>query len=150
MFSQIQIEMDKLVINLEKTADYIAGLRQNEYNPNVYAEYGGRLIGITESLSEIRKAQIHINDHIIDILKNTTDGNYVAKLNLLIDENDLLRDKVELLEEDLKKYHTLRKDKEPAPIMKELSEEEIDKIIDEEIDKDLDIEYFEYDDSEEE
>lgn len=123
MFTQITTEMELLTVEIEKIMDNVANARANEYNPNLFNEFGGRLIGLTESLAEIRKTQIHINDHIADIIKNTADGNYVEKLGVIEDENRVLRDKIYLLEKDLQKYDTLRKNKlagTPPDCLKEL------------------------------
>ena len=147
--------MELLTVEIEKIMDNVANARANEYNPNLFNEFGGRLIGLTESLAEIRKTQIHINDHIADIIKNTADGNYVEKLGVIEDENRVLRDKIYLLEKDLQKYDTLRKNKlagTPPDCLKELSHEEITKKIDDAYNSDADIEeeYFDEGDEEEE
>ena len=154
MFTQITTEMELLTVEIEKIMDNVANARANEYNPNLFNEFGGRLIGLTESLAEIRKTQIHINDRIADIIKNTADGNYVEKLGVIEDENRVLRDKIYLLEKDLQKYDTLRKNKlagTPPDCLKELSHEEITKKIDDAYNSDADIEeeYFDEDDEEE-
>jgi len=65
-----------------------------------------------------------------------------------------LRDKIYLLEKDLQKYDTLRKNKlagTPPDCLKELSHEEITKKIDDAYNSDVDIEeeYFDEDDEEE-
>lgn len=154
MFTQITTEMELLTVEIEKIMDNVANARANEYNPNLFNEFGGRLIGLTESLAEIRKTQIHINDHIADIIKNTADGNYVEKLGVIEDENRVLRDKIYLLEKDLQKYDALRKNKlagTPPDCLKELSHEEITKKIDDAYNSDADIEeeYFDEGDEEE-
>ena len=154
MFTQITTEMDLLTVEIEKIMDEVANARANEYNPNLFNEFGGRLIGLTEALAEIRKTQVNINDHIIDILKNTADGNYVEKLGVIEDENIVLRNKIYLLEKDLQKYDTLRKNKlagTPPDCLKELSHEEITKKIDDAYNSDADIEeeYFDEGDEEE-
>ena len=152
MLSQIQTEIDLLIVAIEKEIEYISLIRTNEHNPNLFAEYGGRTIGLTYALTEIHKTQNKINEHISDILKNTTDGNYIAKLGVLEDENRVLRDKIYLLEQDLKKYIKMQKrnsDSEQHPeCFKEYTEDEIDKIIEDAYNDDS--EYIEYDDSEEE
>ena len=128
MFSQIQTEIDLLIVAIEKEIEYISLIRTNEHNPNLFAEYGGRTIGLTYALTEIHKTQNKINEHISDILKNTTDGNYIAKLGVLEDENRVLRDKIYLLEQDLKKYIKMQKrnsDSEQHPeCFKEYTEDE--------------------------
>lgn len=134
--------MDLLTVEIEKIMDEIANARANEYNPNLFNEFGGRLIGLTEALAEIRKTQVNINDHIIDILKNTADGNYVEKLGVIEDENIVLRNKIYLLEKDLQKYDTIKKNKlagTPPDCLKELSHEEITKKIDDAYDSDEDL-----------
>lgn len=139
MFTQITTEMDLLTVEIEKIMDEVANARANEYNPNLFNEFGGRLIGLTEALAEIRKTQVNINDHIIDILKNTADGNYVEKLGVIEDENIVLRNKIYLLEKDLQKYDTIKKNKlagTPPDCLKELSHEEITKKIDDAYDSD--------------
>jgi len=142
LFTQITTEMDLLTVEIEKIMDEIANARANEYNPNLFNEFGGRLIGLTEALAEIRKTQVNINDHIIDILKNTADGNYVEKLGVIEDENIVLRNKIYLLEKDLQKYDTIKKNKlagTPPDCLKELSHEEITKKIDDAYDSDEDL-----------
>lgn len=134
--------MDLLTVEIEKIMDEVANARANEYNPNLFNEFGGRLIGLTEALAEIRKTQVNINDHIIDILKNTADGNYVEKLGVIEDENIVLRNKIYLLEKDLQKYDTIKKNKlagTPPDCLKELSHEEITKKIDDAYDSDEDL-----------
>lgn len=134
--------MDLLTVEIEKIMDEVANARANEYNPNLFNEFGGRLIGLTEALAEIRKTQVNINDHIIDILKNTADGNYVEKLGVIEDENIVLRNKIYLLEKDLQKYDTIKKNKlagTPPDCLKELSHEEITKKIDDAYDGDKDL-----------
>ena len=152
MFSQIQTEIDLLIVAIEKEIEYISLIRTNEHNPNLFAEYGGRTIGLTYALAEVNKAQRNINEHISDILKNTTDGNYIAKLGVLEDENRVLRDKIYLLEQDLKKYEAMQKRNQEAKqhpeCFKEYTEDEIDKIITDAYNNDD--EYLNYDDCEEE
>lgn len=140
MFSQIKLEMDLLIVNIEKEMDYIARLRQIEHNSNTYIEQGGRLIGLTTALEEVKKSQRNIDNHIDEILKNTTDGNYFEKLGVLEDENAVLRNKNYILSQELKKYNRLKNQKtENTPeCLKELTEEEIDNIITEAYESDID------------
>lgn len=107
MFTQITTSIDLLKVEIEKELEYISMMRLNEQNPNMFAEYGGRTISLTWALQEINKTQLDINEHITDILKNTTDGNYIAKMGVLEDENRVLRDKVYLLEQDIKRYKSM-------------------------------------------
>mgnify|MGYP007013866756 CR=1 FL=1 len=153
MFTQITTELSLLAVEIEKIMDVVSNARANEYNPNLFNEYGGRLIGLTEALAEIQKTQLIVNDHIADILKNTADGNYVEKLNVINEENIVLRNKIDLLEKDLQKYDTLRKNKlagTPPDCLKELSHEEITKKIDDAYNSDVDILDEYYDDDEDE
>lgn len=135
MFTQITTSIDLLKVEIEKELEYISMMRLNEQNPNMFAEYGGRTIGLTWALQEINKTQLDINEHITDILKNTTDGNYIAKMGVLEDENRVLRDKVYLLEQDIKRYKDMQqkssKKQQHLECLKELSEEEINNKIEE-------------------
>lgn len=139
MFTQIQTTIDVLKASIDSELEYISMMRLNEQNPNMFAEYGGRTIGLTWALQEINKTQIQINDHITDILKNTTDGNYIAKLGVLEDENRVLRDKIYLLEQDIKRYKEMqkrnRKNKKHPECFKELTDKEINDKIEEEYSK---------------
>ena len=38
MFSQIQTEIDLLIVAIEKEIEYISLIRTNEHNPNLFAE----------------------------------------------------------------------------------------------------------------
>lgn len=121
MFSQINNEMEELIINIQKHQDIVAQLRLDESNPNSYVELGGRLIGLQEVLDEVELTRLAINDHIINILQNTTDGNYANKVNNLEDENKVLREKIEILKDDLKRYNlskvkTISKSAEELPL----------------------------------
>ena len=154
MFTQITTELSLLAVEIEKIMDEVSSARANEYNPNLFNEFGGRLIGLTEALAEIQKTQLIVNDHIADILKNTADGNYVEKLNVINEENIVLRNKIDLLEKDLQKYDTLRKNKlagTPPDCLKELSHEEITKKIDDAYNSEVDIldEYYDDDEDDE-
>lgn len=136
MFTQIQVEMDLLITEIEKVMDIVAEVRANEHNANIYIEYGGRLIGLTEAETKIRQTQTKINAHIANIVKNTTDGNYLMKVDLLEDENAVLQDKINLLQEELAKYtRAKRVNKSNLDIqddcLRELSSEEIDNKINE-------------------
>lgn len=145
MFTQITTAIDLLKVAIEKELEYISMMRLNEQNPNMFAEYGGRTIGLTWALQEINKTQNDINEHITDILKNTTDGNYIAKMGVLEDENRVLRDKVYLLEQDIKRYKNMSdKSKTHPECFKEYTEQEVDDMIQEAYEKD------DYEDYEEE
>lgn len=137
MFTQITTAIDLLKVEIEKELEYISMMRLNEQNPNMFAEYGGRTIGLTWALQEINKTQLDINEHITDILKNTTDGNYIAKMGVLEDENRVLRDKVYLLEQDIKRYKNMSdKNKTHPECFKEYSEKEVGDMIQEAYEKD--------------
>lgn len=137
MFTQITTSIDLLKVEIEKELEYISMMRLNEQNPNMFAEYGGRTIGLTWALQEINKTQLDINEHITNILKNTTDGNYIAKMGVLKDENRVLRDKVYLLEQDIKRYKSMfDKNKTHPECFEEYSEQEVDDMIQEAYEKD--------------
>ena len=145
MFTQIQTEMEILIAEVNKVMDYVASMRAVENNPNVYAELGGRLIGHTEILSKIRHTQFQIDEHIKDIIRNTADGNFVDKLDILEEENILLNRKIDLLKDELQKYKQgrINANNLPAECLKELSEQEIDNKIDEVYERDdYDYEYL--------
>ena len=69
MFNQISTELEILVENLQEELKYVSALREGEINSNLYIEYGGRAIGISTCIAEVRKTQVEINNHIIEILK---------------------------------------------------------------------------------
>ena len=135
MFTQIQVAIDTLKATIDNELEYISMVRSNEQNPNMFAEYGGRTIGLTWAMREIDKTQVEIDNHIAEILKNTTDGNYIAKLGVLEDENRVLRDKIYLLEQDIKRYKDMQKKsskkQQHLECLKELSDEEINNKIEE-------------------
>lgn len=138
MFTQITTELDLLVVAIEKEIEFVDALRQNEHNSNVYIEDGGRLVGLTEALAEVRQTQLKINEHIIEILKNTTDGNYVAKMGVLEKKNEVLTQEISLLQQELKRYKTKPVDSE---CFREFSSEEIDQKILDKYEEDCDIVY---------
>lgn len=86
MFSQIDTEIQLLEDVIDEEINYITTLRKEATNSNMYIEYQGRIIGLSTALNYVRNTKININKHILEILKNTTDGNYVEKLGILEDE----------------------------------------------------------------
>lgn len=154
MFTQITTELDLLVATIDKEIDYVSAIRLSEHNPNMFAEYGGRSIGLSLALSEIKKTKLAIHDHILDILKNTTDGNYETKLGILEDENRLLRDKIYLLEQDISKNKDIKKNNlnnTPIDCWRELKDDEIKKKIQDKYEEGVDYqEIIEEDNDEEE
>lgn len=126
MFTQIQTEMDILSADIENEIEYTTQVRKLETNPNVFNEHSGRMIGLTIALQEVKNTKALISDHITEILKNTIDGNYVAKLGILEDENRVLRDKVYMLEKDLAKQSMFKNktDNLPENIKEEREKEE--------------------------
>lgn len=152
MFTQIETELDLLIATIEKKIDYIASLRMDAINPNIYAEHGGRLIGLTEAIDEIKNTRAIISSHIVDVLKNTTDGNYISKLDVLEDENRVLRDKIYLLQQDIEKIKEIKAknlSNTPVNCLRELREDEINQKIEDKYNEDMEDEYFIEEDNEE-
>lgn len=132
MFSQIKVEMEILISTIEKHLDIVDDLRVNEVNPNLFNEYSGRTIGLYQALNEIRTTNDAISEHIKEILQNTTDGNYMEKLNLLEEENCVLQEKIYLLQKDLEQYKSQSlKTENMSRILKENLTEEDRKEIEE-------------------
>ena len=123
MFTVIQDELTNLVNIIEDEVRKTNMVRNDEPNHNAYIENTGRLIGLTLALNEIEKSREIINDHIIYILNNTTDGNFSKKMNLLLDENEILRDKVDMLNEDLDKYSKIQTKEKYRKILNDLGKE---------------------------
>lgn len=153
MFTQISTELELLLNNLNDSLDSIIAVKLNETNPNVYMELTGRSLGLTEAIAEVRKTKMHVDEHINEILKNTVDGNYVTKLGILEDENRVLRDKAYILQKDIDKLTDMLDTKTDPnnrlnKSVKELTNEEIEQILESSRYKELGYDEDEYDDSE--
>lgn len=131
MFTPIQEELNELIMVIEGMIDFVAEMRMGENNNPRYIEIGGRLIGLNEALAEVEKTKIYINEHIMDILNNTIDGNFSKKIDVLTEENEVLKEKVSLLQNDLKKFSTQKaykkRNKEPRRIQEIKDNQEEDK-----------------------
>lgn len=103
MFEPIQDEIKQLMNDLILIQGVLID-EQNE-NPNNtchYIKYDGMLTQVEEDIERIAITKNNIDTIIQDIMKNAADGNYSAKMEILERENQLLRDKIDLFDEQVK------------------------------------------------
>ena len=77
---------------------------QNELANNAcaYIKYEGMISQVQSDIERAQIAQMNIDLFIEDIMKNAMDGNYSAKMEILERENQLLRDKIDIFEQQAK------------------------------------------------
>lgn len=103
MFSPITDEINILLQDLILIQGVIID-EQNEVanNPCAFIKYEGMLAQLQQDIERVSETSTNINNHIEYIMANAMDGNYSAKMKLVEDENELLRRKIEILEEKAK------------------------------------------------
>lgn len=67
-------------------------------NPCAYIKYEGMLTQLQQDIERVSECSMNIDLLIQDIMKNAMDGNYSAKMQIVEEENILLRKKLELFD----------------------------------------------------
>ena len=103
MFTPISNELQSLLQDLILIQGVIID-EQNETanNPCAYIKYEGMLSQLQQDIERVSMSSMNINMLIEDIMKNAMDGNYSAKMQIVEEENILLRKKLELFETQAK------------------------------------------------
>ena len=109
MFTPIIDELQKFINDLSNLISELTVMRTMQQNSNMVIEYDGRLDQAEEILDMFSEVKINIDKDIELIMKNATDGNYSAKMEVLENEVNTYKDKIYLLEQELKKYKTNEK-----------------------------------------
>ena len=102
MFTPIQDEMKLLIKDIQTELNTLIIEREDINNPNLYNEYSGGIKQLNWIKERVEITTLNINNTITNIMKNAADGNYSAKMEILERENQLLRDKIDLFEEQVK------------------------------------------------
>ena len=102
MFEPIQDEMKLLKQDIQTELNTLIIEHEDINNPNMYNEYSGGIKQLNWIKERVEITTLNINDTITNIMKNAADGNYSAKMEILERENQLLRDKIDLFEEQIK------------------------------------------------
>lgn len=97
--------------------------RESQTNPIMTVEYTGRVAGLYEAKMQIDETAINIEQHIDYILKNTLDGKYAEKLNILEDENRVLRDKNYFLEQESKRIQEIKDKRKSGNIIVDIDKD---------------------------
>lgn len=99
MFTPISNELQSLLQDLILIQGVIID-EQNETanNPCAYIKYEGMLSQLQQDIERVSERSINIDLLIQDIMKNAMDGNYSAKMQIVEEENILLRKKVDMFE----------------------------------------------------
>ena len=108
MFTPITDELELLQSIVTELIVLTQEERIEQTNPVMNIEYTGRVAGLYEAKMQIDETVINVQQHIDYILKNTVDGNYAEKLNILEDENRVLRDKNYFLEQESKRIQEIK------------------------------------------
>lgn len=109
MFTPIIDELQKFANDLSNLISELTIMRTVQTNSNMVIEYDGRIDQAEEILDMFLMTSSNIDKNIEYIMKNATDGNYSAKMGVLEDEVNTYKNKIYLLEQELKKYKTNEK-----------------------------------------
>ena len=103
MFTPISNELQSLLQDLILIQGVIID-EQNETANNAcaYIKYEGMLSQLQQDIERVSEFSMNIEMLIQDIMKNAMDGNYSAKMQIVEEENELLRKKLELFETQAK------------------------------------------------
>src|SRR5574344_203050 len=102
MFEPIQDEMKLLKQDIQTELNTLIIEHEDINNPNMYNEYSGGIKQLNWIKERFEITNLNINNIITNIMKNAAEGNYSAKIDILERENKLLRDKIDLFEEQVK------------------------------------------------
>ena len=99
MFTPISNEVQSLLQDLILIQGVIID-EQNETANNAcaYIKYEGMLSQLQQDIERVSECSMNIDILIRDIMKNAMDGNYSAKMQIVEEENILLRKKLELFD----------------------------------------------------
>lgn len=99
MFTPISNELQSLLQDLVLIQGVIID-EQNETANNAcaYIKYEGMLSQLQQDIERVSETCANVNMLIQDIMKNAMDGNYSAKMQIVEEENILLRKKLELFD----------------------------------------------------
>lgn len=103
MFTPISNEVQSLLQDLILIQGVIID-EQNETANNAcaYIKYEGMLSQLQQDIERVSECSMNIDMLIQDIMKNAMDGNYSAKMQIVEEENELLRKKLELFDNQAK------------------------------------------------
>ena len=103
MFTPISDELQSLLQDLLLIQGVIID-EQNETANNAcaYIKYEGMLSQLQQDIERVSECSMNVDLLIQDIMKNAMDGNYSAKMQIIEEENILLRKKLELFDNQAK------------------------------------------------
>ena len=103
MFTPISNELQSLLQDLILIQGVIID-EQNETANNAcaYIKYEGMLSQLQQDIERVSECSMNVDLLIQDIMKNAMDGNYSAKMQIVEEENTLLRKKLELFDNQAK------------------------------------------------
>ena len=103
MFTPIKDEVQSLLQDLILIQGVIID-EQNETANNAcaYIKYEGMLSQLQQDIERVSECHMNVDMLIQDIMKNAMDGNYSAKMQIVEEENILLRKKLDIYETQTK------------------------------------------------
>ena len=101
MFTPILDEVNILIQDI-RTAQNTMIIEQGDINnPNLYLEYSGGIKQLEFVFERATIASINIDDIIEHIMRNAADGNYSAKMKIVDEENRILREKIDIMQDQI-------------------------------------------------
>ncbi len=108
MFNEIYEELDDYQDRLRIKFNEINARRYIDMSPNAYIEDTGRMFGLEECSDEFITTRINIEAKINKFLEESMDGLSAHKIGLLEDEINVLKNKLTLQDNELRKYKIIK------------------------------------------
>lgn len=103
MFTPIKNEIDLLLSDLQENQKALANEQMSIANNScAFIKYEGMLAQGQHCIDRVVESYLNLDLIIEDIMKNAIDGNYSAKMKIIEEENELLRKKLELFDNQAK------------------------------------------------
>lgn len=101
MFTPIQNELEMLIHIIRNTQEEMILDLENMHNLCIFTKQEGGIAQLGWVLELITTTYVNINEHIKNIMENAADGNYSAKIQVLEDENIILKEKIRIYEQEM-------------------------------------------------
>ena len=101
MYTPIKDEIEMLIYIFERTREEMVEDLPNMHNLCIFTKQEGAIAQLGWALEQLTNTYLNIDEHIKYIMQNAIDGNYSAKMKIILDENALLKEKLEMYDNDI-------------------------------------------------
>jgi len=101
LYTPIKDEIEMLIYIFERTREEMVEDLPNMHNLCIFTKQEGAIAQLGWALEQLTNTYLNIDEHIKYIMQNAIDGNYSAKMKIILDENALLKEKLEMYDNDI-------------------------------------------------